>query len=601
MPFPESNKQNLLLSQRKELWVSFFAQRLISSCSKMVLLILSVFNMSALCAQGFHVEEYHVDITIHKEGYFDVVENYDLVFDIAKHGIFRDIQTKYDLRTAKGGLEKRQIEINHIEVPGYTYDVSSAFSQRVEGEVSIKIGDADVTLSGPQHYEIKYRVVNAFLHEDSVIHFYWNIKPGGWIAPFHKINFAVHLPENVSVAASECFVYAGPFGAENPSNEFDTDYSNGTFYAKSHEDVLSPGGESVTVLIKLPPGSVKTYEPFWPFWTDYGWTLILTLLLAIFYGLWRKFGKDDHVPTTTSYYAPEKMDPAMAGFLINDKEDTSDLISLIPYWATNGLLKIEEIAKEGWFSKSDTKLTMLKSIDNDAPVYQRTIFNGLFDGGVGETVLISSLKNTFYTKMGTAKAKLKSEAQEYYLAGSKRVQIITAVILVLVLIILFPLNLMFWGVVAAITGVLFCIVLLIINQYMVKKNKRGNEVFSELKGFRKFIKIAEEKKLKMLLKEDPGYFESTMSYALAFGLFDKWAEKFDGLDVQPPSWYSSYFGKCFYDEQFLAFVLQEYLIGAIYHGQFTFFEWFIRGWWFFGWRIWRRWRWELVSFQLAIC
>jgi uncharacterized membrane protein len=30
-----------------------------------------------------------------------------------------------------------------------------------------------------------------------------------------------------------------------------------------------------------------------------------------------------------------------------------------------------------------------------------------------------------------------------------------------------------------------------------------------------------------------------MGYALAFGLFKKWAEKFDSLHIPPPNWYSS--------------------------------------------------------------
>ena len=74
---------------------------------------------------------------------------------------------------------------------------------------------------------------------------------------------------------------------------------------------------------------------------------------------------------------------------------------------------------------------------------------------------------------------------------------------------------------------------------MVKKNAKGNAAFSELKGFRNFIKIAEENKLKMLLHDSPSYFETTMGYALAFGLFDQWAKKFEALNLQPPSWYTS--------------------------------------------------------------
>jgi uncharacterized membrane protein len=74
---------------------------------------------------------------------------------------------------------------------------------------------------------------------------------------------------------------------------------------------------------------------------------------------------------------------------------------------------------------------------------------------------------------------------------------------------------------------------------MAKKNRKGTRLFSELKGFKRFIKVAEENKLKMLLAEDPGYFENTMGYALAFGLFEKWAKKFDSLHIPPPNWYSS--------------------------------------------------------------
>ena len=74
---------------------------------------------------------------------------------------------------------------------------------------------------------------------------------------------------------------------------------------------------------------------------------------------------------------------------------------------------------------------------------------------------------------------------------------------------------------------------------MVKRNAKGNALLSELKGFKGFIKLAEENKLKMLLKDDPAYFETTMGYALAFGMFDRWAKKFDALNLEPPKWYHS--------------------------------------------------------------
>ena len=75
--------------------------------------------------------------------------------------------------------------------------------------------------------------------------------------------------------------------------------------------------------------------------------------------------------------------------------------------------------------------------------------------------------------------------------------------------------------------------------YLQKKNKKGNVILSELKGFKQFIKVAEINRIKMLNDQDPKYFEKTMSYALAFGLLDEWAGKFDALNIPPPNWYTN--------------------------------------------------------------
>jgi uncharacterized membrane protein len=235
------------------------------------------------------------------------------------------------------------------------------------------------------------------------------------------------------------------------------------------------------------------------------------------------------------------MDPAMVGYLIDDSGDTADLISLIPFWASNGYLTIEEIDEEGWFAKDDTRLTKLKEIEADAPLYQRQLFDGLFASTT--EVLISSLKEKFYTTMGTASGSLKVAAQIYYVNKSRRIKNFTIVGLVILILILTPLFLFYWGIIAAIAVAVSLLFLMIMSQFLIKKNKEGTAILSELKGFKQFIKVAEENKLKMLLKEDPSYFESTMSYALAFGMFDKWAKKFDALNVAPPTWYYSSTGR----------------------------------------------------------
>ena len=503
-------------------------------------LLLGFFFLTEGFTQDFEVDHAQIDIYINPDGYFDVVENYDITFTSPKHGIYRTIQTEYDLQTAEGNQEKRKIKIRNVEVPGHKFSADLDFVQNLNEFYDIKIGDKNLNVFGPQHYEIKYRVYNAFLYEEDVIHFYWNIKPPNWQAIFKKVSFTIHPPVNAGGSVSDFFVYSGYTGTTSESEEFDVRFENGNYSAESRTNFLSMPGMSVTALLNLPPGSVKELKPFWPFWTNYGWTLILGVLVLIFYFIWNKYGKDDKVIAAISYFPPEGIDPAMAGFLIDDSSDTRDLISLIPYWGSRGLIGMEEIPKSGWFGKEDTKLIRLKFLPEEANTYEQEIYTGLFgDLGMEQEILVSSLKDSFYTTMSSAKTLLKQKAQTYYDPKARQVKTLTTVGIVLVGLALFFWFLLSWGLLAAVMVIPIEIFLMIMTQHLVKKNAKGNEMLSDLKGFKQFIKVAEENKLKMLLKEDPTYFETTMAYALAFGMFEQWSKKFETLNLEPPTWYNS--------------------------------------------------------------
>ena len=509
---------------------------------KFLLSFFTILTVSLASAQHSSKTNYDVNIKVHEEGYFDVVENYDVNFHYAKHGIYRTIQTKYDLVTYDGKETKRKIIISNIDVPGHRFEYPGKLERRFNNDIKIRIGDPNRTVTGDIHYEIRYRVENAFLHEDDRIWFYWNVKPDGWSANFDKINFNIELPGAIALGDEDYYVYSGAFGTTTPSEEFILTTSGNSISGVSKEDVVSYSGDSVTVLINLPANSIAEYVPFWPAWTQYLWIGIIGLLIIGFYMVWDKHGRDDRVVSTSSYYPPEGIDPAMAGFLIDDREDSVDLIALLPDWGRRGLIEIEEIPKKNFLSKGDTKITRIGALPSNAPDYEKKIFSGLFGSsqdGSKKSVLVSSLRNTFYTTMSSAQKKLKKQAQIYYVPKSTRVKWITVWVLLGVMVVFGVAFLFIWGVLAAISLFVTTVVLLIMSTYLVKKNPKGNKVLSELKGFKRFIAVSEERKLKMLIQDDPKYFESTMSYALAFGLFAKWSRKFEQLNTPPPGWYSS--------------------------------------------------------------
>src|SRR5690606_16398433 len=123
------------------------------------------------------------------------------------------------------------------------------FIQKLSENFDIKIGDKNKTVFGPQHYEIKYRVYNAFLFENELIRFYWNIKPGLWQAVFKKVDFTIHPPQITDLNADDIFVYSGWVSEAKESEEFKVRFKNGVYKAESNANFISVPGQSVTVLL----------------------------------------------------------------------------------------------------------------------------------------------------------------------------------------------------------------------------------------------------------------------------------------------------------------------------------------------------------------
>lgn len=504
-----------------------------------IIILLSAALNSA--AQGFNVQSFTADIYLDSAGYFDVVENYDIEFTESKHGIYRDLVTDYTLQTLNGNKEKRKLVIKNIEVPGHPYHINPRFEQRISGQIDIRIGDKNKTVIGLEHYQIKYRVYNGLLFENGLVQLYWNIKPDHWNAIFRQINFRIHCPPSAIISPENCFVYFGVSGIRSNSTDFTYGYKGGIFSANSKQGFYAVQGQNVTCLVKLPQELIKETHLYTPFWQAFGWIIVLVLLLLAFWLVWLKYGKEAKIVSVTSYYPPENIDPAMAGYLINDKEDASDLIACFPDWARQGYISIEEIPKDGLFGTSDIKINRLNPLPVSAPEYQQIIFNSLFNIW-GNHVLISTLRNNFYIPMNQAKNCLERQAQSYYEPSGKKAMKITMVAAIIAAVLLCALFLFAVGPIAAIISTLVCVFIALMSFYLQKKNSKGNALFGELKGFRHFIKMAELSRIKSLIIQDPDYFETTMSYALAFGLLDKWAKKFDALDVdiKAPAWYHSH-------------------------------------------------------------
>lgn len=533
-----------------------------------ILIFLLLFTQ-LLFSQGFVVKSFSSDIYLSNQGYFDVVEKYQVDFTENKHGLLRNIITGFDFKNEKGKIEKRKIYITDIKVPGENFTTSSQFSV-FDNQLQIKIGDKDKLIFGEKNYEIRYRVTNALIFTDNLAMLYWNVKPSDWKAEFQEVNFRIHTPKGAIISPENCFTYSGISGNTEVSKDFEYNFVNRVYSGISHPGVQLSPGESVTVLVKLPKNLISESNLWYFYLKEYSW---LGILLFVWFWI-RKSAKklaSPKVLSVTSYYPPEGIDPPMAGYLIDDSGDNSDLISLLPKWGNEGLIRMEELSKSSIFSSQNIKIIKLKDLSNEAPVYEKIIFYGLFSDmdALGKSMSSISLndllnkkswedkwaevalnlpasttevetkdmKDKFYQIIEAGKLALKQKAAQYY-DSSKETSLKVMGCLLGLLWVLIPIAFFyFFGIIAAVVGGIFITILFFVYGTLHRKNPQGEKILSELKGFKQFIKLADLNRIKELLKEDPNYFEKTMSYALAFGMLEKWAKQFESLGASEPDWY----------------------------------------------------------------
>ena len=63
------------------------------------------------------------------------------------------------------------------------------------------------------------------------------------------------------------------------------------------------------------------------------------------------------------------------------------------------------------------------------------------------------------------------------------------------------------------------------------------EVAGQIKGFKKFMEYAEKPRLEELVEEYPTYFYDVLPYAYALEVTNAYAKNFEGIAMEPPSYY----------------------------------------------------------------
>lgn len=323
-------------------------------------------SLAITSSGGYTIQSYNINMVVNEDNTFDITENITAYFRVPKHGIYRKIPLKNSIIRNDGTKSNNRAKITDISV-SENYTTSNE-----NGYKTIKIGNANSTLTGQHSYTIKYKYNIGKDPLKNADELYFNLVGDQWDTSISNLYFTITMPKSFDPS-----LLGFSSGSVGSTNSYNVTYSvNGNTIIGNTINQLN-SGEALTVRLTLPEGyfigASSNVDMF---------SVFVIILCAIFvfgaYRLWEKYGKDEQVIETVEFYPPEGFNSAEVGFLYNGSADTKEVISLLIYLANQGYLKIEEIEEQGLFSKSKSfRITKIKNYDGDNEC-ERIFFEGLF-------------------------------------------------------------------------------------------------------------------------------------------------------------------------------------------------------------------------------
>jgi len=487
----------------------------------------------------WRILEFSSEADIQKNSDVVIIENILVNFSDDKHGIYRTIPYHYYDRY---GLS-RSIFLKFLSVEnekGESYKFETNYSG---GEATIKIGDPEKTVAGNQTYVIKYRLSNVLNFFGDKAEFYFNVNGNDWQVPIDKISAVVVLPDDRMVSDKKFFL--GRYGDDDASRIQVEDESPLSISAKN-----LAVSEGLTYVVNWPeeitPKPKFTRLALWWFFSNSIFLFPVLLLIFLMYMLYR-YGIDPkgRITIAPEFSPPKDLSILEIGIMIDEKADNHDFTAMIIDLAVGGFLKIREIEKKKFFGKgNDYELIKIKEYGGPDDSKKKIMF-GVF--GDKDSVLLSSL--TKEGKMSSVKNQIEKDAyfrltkEKYFSRSPQLIKGIYYGVATLLIILAFVLPAIldryFTFSATMISIAISAVLLFIFAKYMPQRSKKGVLVKEQIEGFKLYLKTAE--KYRMQFYEKTNYFEKFLPYAIALGVADIWAKKFENIYKKQPEWYEGNF------------------------------------------------------------
>jgi uncharacterized membrane protein YgcG len=341
---------------------------------------------SAQVAGEEQISGYTVEIRPRADGSMLVSERIRYDFGgTARHGIVRDIDNRQ--RYDRG--RNRVFPIRDVAVTAPTAPAQFVVSES-GGEVHIRIGDPNRTVTGTQEYTITYTVLAATTRLPDHDELYWNAVGPGWSVPVQAA--AVQVVAETSVLAATC--YAGPVGTRSRCGSA----SKGSSQAQYAQPRLEPG-DALTVVASFPSGSVAAAAPVlvdrltvrrflarqsWPLAA--GAAIVAVGVFALVRRRRRSGAARAQIAASVSMVGwpetspPDGIPPGLAGLLLAQRSQRQHAVATLTDLAARGYLSIEPLGAGQW------RMRALRGPDHELRPWEDRLLTGVFERSLETTL-----------------------------------------------------------------------------------------------------------------------------------------------------------------------------------------------------------------------
>lgn len=511
----------------------FHAGRSLLAAAAIALCILFVIVPSGTAlAKSWSIDRLQVLLDVQKNGTVNVEETVSFTFEGSFTYVGRVIPTD--------NLES--LKVTDVLQDGRSLprgDGPGTWQAFMEGNDQIIQLNFDLT-DASAAWTIRYQAVGAVQYFDEGDELRWYVFDSTTPVAIGAVRTTVRLPEEVPVDKMTAAINTGPTVDRNYSAP-----AAGTIEFSAGE---VPAYTNYWVVVGFPKGVVR-----------FQWTvkrilaaviprlafLLPVAAFLIMLLLWRKRGRDAPSAVFAKYVSepPSDLPPGLAGAVIDEEANVTEVTATIVDLARRGYLDMTEDKEAGLLAKSVVTFRKLKPLE-DLEGFEQKVAKALF--GSQESVTTKDLKNKFYTHVAPISQSIYEEVTKrgYFHGNPKSVRdkwaglgVATAVVLGGLAVLLAVFGIAGWGY-WVIGSVIAVVIVLAFSGHMPQRTAKGAEETRKWEAFRNYLRDLSRYQDMETAKDT---FEKYLPYAIAFKVEKDWVRRFQDLNVPAPTWYMPVF------------------------------------------------------------